>query len=139
MTKDCHENPSQYISAGTPKKSINSRVERSTGARYDSDVEKPNSAFIQDLKKNVGPNKYKNTSRNIVNTGNKSRKKEKNKNSETKNIDPGKPRKINVFNSAHRNNLGHMKLMPLISVISLVLNRRAMASTSKKELVDKRA
>jgi hypothetical protein len=86
-----------------------------------------------------GPNKYKNTSRNIVNTGNKSRKKEKNKNSETKNIDPGKPRKINVFNSAHRNNLGHMKLMPLISVISLVLNRRAMASTSKKELVDKRA
>lgn len=33
ITKDCHENPSQYINAGTPRKSISSRVERSTGAR----------------------------------------------------------------------------------------------------------
>jgi hypothetical protein len=105
----------------------------------DKEVEKPNKAFIQDLKKNVGPNRYKNTSKNIVSTGNKSKKKEKNKNSETKNMDPGKPKKINVFSNAHKNNLGHIKFIPLISVINLVLNLLAIASTSKKELVDSKA
>ena len=87
----------------------------------------------------MGPNKYKNTNKKTVNTGNRSRKKEKNKNSETKKMEPGKPKNIRVFNSAHKNNLGHIKFIPLISVISLVLNLRAIASTSKKEFVDNNA
>lgn len=66
-------------------------------------------------------------------------KNEKNKNSETKNMDPGKPKKIKVLSSAHKKSFGHKKFIPLISVISLVLKRRAMASTSKKELVDSKA
>ena len=103
------------------------------------DVENPNKAFIQDLKKKVGPSKYKKTNKNTVKTGNKSRKKEKKRNSETKNIDPGKPRKIKVFKSAHRKSFGHIKFIPLISVISLVLNLRAIASTKRKEFVDNKA
>lgn len=95
--------------------------------------------FIHDLKKNVGPIRYKNTSKNIEPKGNKSRKKEKNKISETKNIDPGKPKKINIFKSVTKNNLGHMKFKPLISVINLVLKRLANASTSKNEFVEIRA
>ena len=87
----------------------------------------------------MGPNKYKKTNKNKVSTGNKSRKKEKNRNSETKNIDPGKPKNINVFNKAHRNSFGHIKFIPLISVINLVLKRLAIASTSKKEFVDSNA
>jgi hypothetical protein len=118
---------------------MSSLEERSAGNLYDNELENPNKAFIHDLKKNVGPSRYKNINRKIVNTGNRSKKKEKNKISETKNIDPGKPRKIKVFSKAHKNNLGHMKFMPLISVISLVLNLLAIASTSKKELVDNRA
>jgi len=87
----------------------------------------------------VGPNRYRNISKNTDSTGNKSIKKEKNKNSETKNIDPGKPKKIKVFNKAHKNSLGHKKFIPLISVIRRVLNLRATASTSKNELVDSKA
>ena len=71
--------------------------------------------------------------------GNKSKKNEKKRNSETKNIDPGNPRKIKLFNSAIRNNLGHKKFNPLISVKRRVLKRRAIASTSKKEFVESRA
>ena len=62
MTNDCHENPSQYIKAGVPRNSNSSRVDRSTGILYESEEENPNSAFIHDLKKKVGPSKYKNTS-----------------------------------------------------------------------------
>lgn len=87
----------------------------------------------------MGPSKYKNTSKKTVRTGNKSRKKEKKRNSDTKKIEPGNPKNIKVFNKAHKNSLGHMKFIPLTSVISLVLNRLAIASTSRKELVDKRA
>jgi hypothetical protein len=75
----------------------------------------------------------------MVSTGNKSKKNEKNKNSDTKKIEPGKPKKIKVFSSAQRNSLGHMKFIPLISVINLVLNLLAIASTSKNELVDSSA
>jgi hypothetical protein len=71
--------------------------------------------------------------------GNKSKKKLKNKNSATKKIEPGKPKNINVFKRIARNNLGQRKLIPLISVINRVLKRRATASTSKNEFVDKRA
>jgi len=124
---------------GTPRNNKNSLVDKSTGKRKVSALEKPNSAFIQDLKKKVGPNKYKNTNKNTAKTGKRSMKKEKNKNSETKKIEPGNPKKISVLSSAHKNNLGHKKFIPLISVISLVLNLLAIASTNKKELVDNSA
>ena len=71
--------------------------------------------------------------------GNKSKKKLKNKNSETKKIEPGKPRKIKLLSKVIKKSFGHKKLIPLISVNNLVLNRRAMASTSRNELVDRRA
>jgi hypothetical protein len=54
-------------------------------------------------------------------------------------MEPGNPKNIRVFNKAHKNSLGHIKLMPLTSVISLVLKRLAIASTSKNEFVDNRA
>ena len=92
--------------------------------------------FIQDLKKNVGPIKYKKINKNKAASGNKSRKKEKKSISETKKIEPGNPKKINMFNNVTRKSLGQIKFNPLISVISLVLKRRATASTNKKEFVD---
>lgn len=139
MIKACQEIPNQYIKPGIPEKSINSLVERSAGSLVNSLLEKPNIMFIHDLKKNVGPIRYKKINKNIEPRGNKSRKKEKNKISETKNIDPGKPKKINIFSSVTRNNLGHIKFKPLISVINLVLKRLASASTNKNELVEIRA
>lgn len=54
-------------------------------------------------------------------------------------IDPGKPKKTSRLIRLIRKSLGHRKFIPLISVIRRVLNLRAKASTSKKELVDKRA
>jgi len=42
-----------------------------------------------------------------------------------------------VFTNIHKNNFGHRKLIPLISVINLDLNLLATASTNKNELVDK--
>jgi hypothetical protein len=81
----------------------------------------------------------KKTKINSVSIGNRSKKKLKNRNSDTKKIDPGKPRKIKLFNSVIKKSLGHKKLIPPTSVSNLVLNRRAIASTSKKEFVDKRA
>jgi len=71
--------------------------------------------------------------------GKRSKKKLKNRNSATKKIDPGKPKNINVFSRIARKSLGHKKFKPLISVIKRVLNRRATASTSKNEFVDKSA
>jgi len=56
-----------------------------------------------------------------------------------KKIDPGKPKNINVFTRAIKNSFGHKKLIPLISVISRVLNLRFIASTMKKELVESKA
>jgi hypothetical protein len=64
--------------------------------------------FIHDLKKNVGPNKYRKKRRNIAAAGNKSIKNEKNKISETKKIDPGNPKNINMLSSVTRKSLGHM-------------------------------
>jgi hypothetical protein len=71
--------------------------------------------------------------------GNKSKKKLKKRNSAIKKIEPGKPKNTKLFNKIRRNSLGHKKFIPLISVINRVLNLRFIASTSKKELVDKRA
>lgn len=95
--------------------------------------------FIHDLKKNVGPIKYKNINKKIVKKGKKSKKKEKNKNSAIKKIEPGNPKNIKQFRRLIKNSFGHIKFIPPISVISLVLNRLFMASTSKNEFDDKRA
>jgi hypothetical protein len=51
--------------------------------------------------------RYKNEIRNKAKIGKKSRKKEKNKNSATKKIDPGKPKKTKVFKSIDKKSLGH--------------------------------
>jgi hypothetical protein len=102
-------------------------------------MEKPNMTFIQDLKKNVGPKKYKKNNKKSDKIGNKSKKKVKNKNSDIKKMDPGNPKNIKIFNKIAKKSLGHMKLIPLISVIRRVLNLRAIASTSKKEFVDNNA
>jgi hypothetical protein len=118
---------------------VNSRVDKSEGVFAIKDLEAPNITFIQDLKKKVGPSKYKKNKIKRVNKGNKSKKKLKNKNSDTKNIDPGKPKKIKLFNKVIKNSFGHKKFNPLISVSKRVLKRRAIASTNKNELVDKRA
>jgi hypothetical protein len=139
MTRACHEIPSQYINSETLEKSKSSRLDKSTGTRTDKDFEKPNITFIQERKKNVGPIRYKKTSKNIDSKGNKSKKKLKNKNSDTKNIDPGNPKKIKLFSNVIKKSFGHMKFSPLISVRSLVLNLRAMASTSRNELVESSA
>ena len=91
----------------------------------------PKRTFTQLLKKKVGPSKYNNTIKNKQRTGNKSKKKLKNKNSAIKKIEPGKPKNTNKFNKLIKNSLGHKKLTPLISVIKRVLKRRLIASTSK--------
>jgi hypothetical protein len=44
-----------------------------------------------------------------------------------------------MFSNVVKNNFGHKKFNPLISVINLVLNRLAIASTNKKELVEIKA
>lgn len=95
--------------------------------------------FIQLLKKKVGPNRYNKTKRNKHKIGNKSKKKLKNKNSAIKKIEPGKPKNISKFIKQAKNNFGHKKLTPLISVINRVLNRLFIASTNKNELVESRA
>jgi hypothetical protein len=71
--------------------------------------------------------------------GNKSKKNEKKRNSETKNIDPGNPKNIKLLSKVIRNSFGQMKFSPLISVSKRVLNLLAIASTSKKELVESSA
>jgi hypothetical protein len=117
----------------------NSLVVRSVGIRVESDFEKPNITFIHDRKKNVGPIKYRNTSKNNAKKGNKSKIKLKNRNSDTNIIEPGKPKNISVLSKVMRKSLGHMKFIPLTSVSKRVLNRRAIASTSKNEFVDNKA
>ena len=86
---------------------MNSLVETSAGNVRNNLSENPNIIFIQDLKKKVGPSKYRKTTRNRVHKGNRSRKKEKKRISETKKIEPGKPRKISIFNKTSKNSFGH--------------------------------
>jgi len=102
-------------------------------------VDIPNSAFSQLRKKKVGANRYNISIKKIVKMGKKSKKKLKKRNSAIKKIDPGNPKNTSRFSSVTKNSLGHKKLIPLISVINLVLNRRFTASTKKKEFVDRRA
>jgi hypothetical protein len=118
------------------EKRINSLVDKSTGNLKNNLLENPNIMFIHDLKKNVGPIRYKKINKNIEPKGNKSKKKEKKRISDTKNMEPGKPKKINIFSRVTKNNLGHIKFRPLISVINRVLNLLAIASTNKKEFVE---
>jgi hypothetical protein len=127
------------MSIGIPINNTSSLELKSTGTLLLNCSENPNSKFTQDLKKKVGPNKYKNNKRVSAKKGKRSMKKEKKRNSETKKMDPGNPRKISRFIRAAKNNFGHKKLRPPNSVISLVLNLLAMASTSKKELVESKA
>jgi len=63
--------------------------------------------FNHDLKKKVGPIKYRNDIRKNANIGKKSKKNEKNKNSATKKIEPGKPKNTKVFSSMDKKSLGH--------------------------------
>jgi hypothetical protein len=72
-------------------------------------------------------------------TGNKSKKKLKNRISATNIIEPGKPKNTRQLINATKKSLGQRKFIPLISVIRRVLKRRPIASTSKKEFVDKSA
>jgi hypothetical protein len=74
-----------------------------------------------------------------VSKGNRSKINEKKSTSERKKIEPGNPKKIRVFSSIAKNNLGHKKFNPLISVINRVLNRLATASTSRNEFVESKA
>jgi hypothetical protein len=55
----------------------------------------------------VGPIKYKKDIKNSASIGKKSIKNEKNKNSATKNIEPGKPKKTKLFSKIDRNSFGH--------------------------------
>ena len=71
--------------------------------------------------------------------GKRSKKKLKKSISATNIMEPGKPKKTKQFIKPIKNNLGHKKFTPLISVISRVLNLRPIASTNKKEFVDNKA
>jgi len=87
----------------------------------------------------VGPKRYSKISKKIDKRGNKSKKKLKNKNSAIKKIEPGKPKKIRQFIKDIKKSFGHKKLIALISVIKRVLKRLLIASTNKKELVERSA
>jgi len=97
---------------------------------------KPNITFIQLRKKKIGPSKYNSNRSQTLSAGARSIKKLKNNVSAIKNSDPGNPKNNSKLNSMAKNNLGHKKFIPLISVISLVLKRRFTASTNKNEFVD---
>jgi len=86
---------------------VNSLVERSIGTVVVNEYEQPNITFNHDLKKKVGPIKYKKDIRKRASIGKKSKKNEKNRNSATKNIEPGKPKKTRVLTNIAKNNLGH--------------------------------
>jgi abortive infection bacteriophage resistance protein len=86
---------------------VNSREDKSAGIFLKRLLENPNSALTHDLKKNVGPMRYRNNNKTKARTGNKSMKNEKNRNSDTKKSEPGNPRKISKFVNEARNNLGH--------------------------------
>jgi len=135
----CHVNPNQNIKINNPAKTVNSFDDKSAGIVFSICLEEPKRTFIQLRKKKVGANKYRSTMKIRQSKGKRSKKKLKNSISETNMMDPGKPKKTNEFTSPARKSLGQRKLIPLISVISRVLKRRAIASTNKKEFVDRSA
>jgi hypothetical protein len=101
--------------------------------------DKPNKIFIQLLKKKVGASKYKKGSKIKHNNGKRSKKKLKKRTSAIKKIEPGKPKKTKQFIKLAKNNFGHKKFIPLISVINRLLKRLLIASTNKKELEESSA
>jgi len=112
---------------------------KSNGIVFSRCTDEPKRAFIQLLKKTVGARRYRRTINSKHRAGYRSKKKLKNRISATNMIEPGKPKKINKFTRLIKKSLGHKKFTPFISVIRRVLNRRPIASTSKKELVDNKA
>jgi len=122
-----------------PPKSSNSLKVKSIGNDFEKKTDDPNRTLVHVRKKKVGPNKYSKTIRIRHKRGKRSKKKPKNKTSVINMIDPGKPKNTNKLIKLIKNNFGHRKFIPLISVTNLVLKRRPIASTSKKELVDKSA
>ena len=95
--------------------------------------------YLLKWKQHVLTKRYNNNKRIKQSKGNKSKKKLKNKNSAIKKIEPGKPKKIKQLISENKKSLGHIKLIPLSSVIKRVLKRRFIASTNKKEFVESSA
>jgi len=137
--KACQVIPNQNIKIINPLKTVNSLEDKSAGNVRSSCIDEPNNTFIQLLKKNVGPSKYNNTIKKRQSSGKRSKKKLKNNISETNMIEPGKPRKTKQLTRLTKKSLGHKKLIPFISVMSLVLKRRPIASTSKNEFVESKA
>lgn len=135
----CHVKPSQNIKTINPTWTTNSLFNKSTGAFFKKKSDAPKSTLTQLLKNIVGAIKYKRTTKNKQSAGNRSKKKLKNKNSATKKIEPGNPKKINKLTRLTKNSFGHKKLIPLISVINRVLKRLPIASTNKNEFVDSKA
>ena len=117
----------------------NSFEDKSKGNVRVNCTDAPNKAFIQFRKKMVGAIKYKRTTKIKQRNGYRSKQKLKNKISATNIIVPGKPKNIRRFTNAIINSLGQIKLIPLISVINRVLKRRPIASTRRKELVERSA
>jgi len=56
-----------------------------------------------------------------------------------KKIEPGNPKNTRQFIKPAKNNFGHKKFIPLISVINRLLKRLLIASTNKKELEESSA
>ena len=137
--KLCQEIPNQNIRIIIEKKRIFSFEFKSSGIAEKILVDNPNIVFIQLRKKKTGPKKYNKITKIKNNNGNKSSKKLKNKNSAIKKIEPGKPKKIKQLIKHAKNNLGHMKFKPDISVNNRVLKRLLTASTNKNELVESKA
>jgi hypothetical protein len=125
--------------SSSPKYRSSSFRNRSTGKVLSKNVEAPKRTFVQVRKKNVGPSKYKNTISTKVSSGKRSKKKEKKRTSATNIIEPGNPKKTKRLKRLTKNNFGHKKFKPLISVTNRVLKRRPIASTNRNEFVDKRA
>jgi len=90
-------------------------------------------------KKKVGAIRYKSTIKKRHSSGKRSKKKLKNRISATNIMDPGNPKKTRVLTKATKKSFGHKKLIPLISVISRVLNLRPIASTKRNEFVESKA
>jgi len=137
--KACHVSPNQNIRTRRELYRRSSFDVKSVGRVFNICTDEPNNTFIQLLKNIVGPTRYNKNTRMRVNNGNKSKQKLKNKISAINMIDPGNPKNTRRFTRLTRNNFGHIKFTPLISVINRVLKRRPIASTSKNELVESKA
>lgn len=117
----------------------NSRTDKSTGGLDEKNCDIPNIALNQLRKKKVGASKYKKTTKRSVMAGKRSIKNEKKRISETNVKDPGNPRNNKQFMKDKINSLGQRRFNPLSSVMSRVLKRLLIASTSKNALAERSA